>query len=407
MSVQQQALKLLQSPYFFREALRAVRRNGLVGEERNALVVFLVAISRLFTKPLCLFVKGPSGVGKNLLVDTVLALLPESAVLSLTSSSPRAFNYLGESAAHKVLYLKERNEGSGSFLPTRLLVSEKELVHWITVREDGHFVQKPQVTKGPIASISTTTRDRVEVDDETRHVSIWLDESPEQTAKIMAAALDPDTKLGQEELDVWHSVQTLLEKRASIPIEFPTWFREIAQFTHHENLWARRYFPAFLQSCRTVALVRSFALKQQGKPGKITVRFTDFAITALIFNPVFESSMDRADDRDLEVQQHVRLISSQNGGTGVSAAELAKHTGISIDSAYAELRKAASAGTIFRTNKPSKGNRKLYLPAKPRPFLPDPAEVFQRLEGLPKRVEFAHPLTGKRIVYERLSKAPL
>jgi len=65
------------------------------------------------------------------------------------------------------------------------------------------------------------------------------------------------------------------------------------------------------------------------------------------------------------------------------------------------LRKAAGAGSIFRANQPSKANLKLYLPAKPRPFLPDPAEVFQKLEGLPEHVKFVHPLTGEWVTYSR------
>jgi hypothetical protein len=68
------ALKLLQSPDFLNQMISATRRMGLVGEENNKLVVFLVGTSRVLDKPLCLFVKGPSSAGKNYLTDTVLSL---------------------------------------------------------------------------------------------------------------------------------------------------------------------------------------------------------------------------------------------------------------------------------------------------------------------------------------------
>jgi hypothetical protein len=391
------ALELLRSSYFFFNLLSAIRKTGLVGEERNALVVYVVGTSRLLEKPLCLFVKGPSGVGKNFLTDNVLGFLPSSDVQELTSSSTRSWNYLGKKLAHKVVYIKERNEAAGSVHPTRLLISEKELVHFVTTKKRGRFVAERRVTKGPIAAISTTTKDRVEVDDETRHISIWMDESSDQTTRIMEADVENQNPLRPSEMRDWHEVQRLIQKRSALPIEFLDWFKNLVPHVRNDNLWARRYFSAFLQACRTVALIRSFRRRQQAAEKSkriITVRFIDFAVTAMIFNEVFEHSLDRADDHDLEVQQHVRRISSRKGGKGVRATDLADEMGISADHAYSLLRKAASVGTIFQANQPSKTNLKLYLPAKPRPFLPDPAEVFQKLEGLPERVRFVHPVTG-------------
>jgi hypothetical protein len=403
-NLRSKALKLLTSAYFFYELLSAFRRAKLVGEERNALVVYVVGTSRLLEKPLCLFVKGPSGVGKNFLTDTVLGFFPSSDVQQLTSSSTRSWNYLGKRVAHRVVYVKERNEAAGSVHPTRLLISEEELVHVVTVKKGGRFVSERRVTKGPIASISTTTKDRVEVDDETRHVSIWLDETPDQTTRIMQAVVENQRPLTPSERKVWREVQRFIKKRSACRIELPDWFKDLVPYVRNDNLWARRYFPAFLQACKTMTLIRSFRRKHQTarKPKRtIVVRFSDFAVTAMIFNPVFEHSIDRADDHDLEVQQHVRHISLRKGGKVVRATDLAEEMGISQDRAYDLLRKAASAGTIFRANQPSKGNLKLYLPAKSRPFLPDPAEVFQKLDGLPRNVKFVHPLNGKWVTYGR------
>jgi hypothetical protein len=41
------AIALLRSPRFFCKLLKALSREGLVGEERNALVVYVVAVSRM------------------------------------------------------------------------------------------------------------------------------------------------------------------------------------------------------------------------------------------------------------------------------------------------------------------------------------------------------------------------
>jgi hypothetical protein len=347
-------------------------------------------------------VKGPSGVGKNFLTDTVLGFFPTSDVEALTSASTRSWNYLGKKLRHKVVYVKERNDEAGSVHPTRLLISEKELVHNVTVKKGGRFVHERKVAKGPIASISTTTKDRVEVDDETRHISIRLDESAQQTRRILEAVVSEQKSPTPTEKRSWLQVQNIIKARASLPIELPKWFVEVVPHVCSDSLWARRYFSAFLQACKTVALIRSFNRKAQKpeKPKRIVVRFSDFAVTALILNPVFERSLDRADDEDVEVQDHVGQICAREEG-GASAKDLTVEMGISLERAYAAIRKALDAGTIRRVNEPSKTNFKLYAPAEPHRFLPDPGEVFQKLEGMPEQVRFVHPLTGKWVTYSR------
>ena len=393
----EEGLKLLQCPDFLNRVVSATRRMGLVGEENNKLVVFLVGTSRVLDKPLCLFVKGPSSAGKNYLTDTVLGLFPESEWRSLTSSSKRSWNYLGEQLEHKIIYLKELNENAGPIHPVRLLISEKQLVHSVTVLQDGQFVEQKRITKGPIAAISTTTRDKVEVDDETRNLSIWVDESPAQTTRIMEAALEERRGLSDEEVQVWHQAQRLLQHRAELPITFPEWFRPISQSVRNDDVRVRRYFPAFLQACKTVALIRSFKRdeEQLRQEGRIMVKFTDFAIAALIFGPVFAKSLDKVSEQEFLTQRHVQRISARNDGQPVSATDLAQEMNISSDRAYSLLRSAMDAGTISRANQPARTNLKLYLPATGGSFLPDPEVLFHKLgDSSSERVRFVHPITG-------------
>lgn len=396
------ALELLRSPDFFSRLLSAVRKAGLVGEERNALVVFIVATSRLLAKPLCLFVKGRSGVGKNFLADTVLRFFPSAELRQPTSISDKALNYLGDTLVHKIFYVRERNESAGRIEPIRLLISEQALTHIVTVKKRGKLVAEYRETKGPVAAISTTTKNRLQVDDETRHVSVWLNESPEQTRRIVAAAVDRKAGLTAREMRVWHHLQRIIQRRSRVPVEFPEWFRQLAPFVRNDSLWTRRYFPAFLQACRTVALIRAFrgTTHERRRVQKILCRFSDFAITALIFNAVFEQSIDKANDGEVETQEDVRFISLRTK-RGVSANELADEKHISYDQASARLRDALNAGTIRRANQPSKSNLKLFLPSKAHSFLPDPSELFFQIDGVPKRVKFVHPLTGEWVTYER------
>ena len=401
------ALTLLRSALFFVHLLRDLARAGLVGEQRNALVIYVVASSRLLPEPMALFVKGPSGIGKNYTVDRVLDFIPAGGVYKFTSSSERSWNYQKANLAHKLVYLKELNQRSGPVHPLRLLLSERELTYSVTVREGKQNVVRDVITKGPVAAISTSTSDRVEVDDETRHLSIWLDRSREQTQRVVYGTIERELEkaavLTSSERAVWWEAQRLLKGRAAFPVKFPNWLRDVGNSIQTDNLWARRYFPAFLRAIKTIVLIRSFrwSRSELEKFGHIPVRFSDFAIATLIFAPVFGESLRRADDVDLEVRQIIAVLSETKGGEPVQASELALHLKIPVDKAYSMIRSAESAGTIKRTNHGARFNRKAYMPSVGKGFLQDPETIFHALMTGPRRVRFAHPFTGEWIVYQR------
>src|ERR1700730_12357391 len=175
---EKEARKILQSPYFFQKFLRAMKKAGVVGEEPNALVLLIVVVSRVLPRPLNAFVKGRSSGGKNWLVTRLLSLMPKSAVAEITSASDKAWNYSRSNFRHRVIYVQEQNEAAGTIDPMRLLISEGKLVRLVTKYRKGKQVTKRCVARGPVAAISTTTKNRLKIDDETRHVSIWVDHAP-------------------------------------------------------------------------------------------------------------------------------------------------------------------------------------------------------------------------------------
>jgi hypothetical protein len=111
--------------------------------------------------------------------------MPKSAVAEITSASDKAWHYSQSDFRHRVVYLQERNDAAGNVHPIRLLISEGKLTRIVAGFKNGKRVTKKYVARGPVAAISTTTKNRLEIDDETRHISIWVDESKEQTRKIV------------------------------------------------------------------------------------------------------------------------------------------------------------------------------------------------------------------------------
>ena len=394
-----EAKKLLRSRHFFNELLDALKKNGLVGEEKNALVLYNVMSSRILPHPLNVFVKGRSSSGKNFLIKSVLRLLPKHAIADVTSVSDTAWSYMGDRLRNKVVYIPERNDAVGKIEPLRLLISEDQLIRRVTKNIGGKNITKKYVARGPVASISTTTKQQLQIDDETRHISISIDETPEQTLKIAKSYARQTEGLSENELRTWRMVQRLLEKRMGIEITLPDWFDKVADRLPVGNLRVRRYFPAFIEACRTVCLIRSFQRSGSSKENRLTVDFPDFAMAALIFDHVFVESLSLRKGVNESTRHLVDRLSARKDRP-VEAKDVAHKLRVPMQRAHRILRNAAVAGVIKRANEPEKGNRKLYVAVPPPHFVPDPRRLFRKLH-LKKTVRIIHPITGEEIVYRR------
>jgi hypothetical protein len=183
----------------------------------------------------------------------------------------------------------------------------------------------------------------------------------------------------------------------------PRWFRHVGEKTYAGDVRVRRYFPAFLEACATVCLLRSFQ-RNCGKrlPEKgIEIDFADFAIAAIIFNSVFTESLHRGADQLLETRNAVKRIATAQGGKPVNAELLAADLRVSRDRAYALLRQAAEKGVVQKINPPERTNRKLFLPAPVPRFIPDPEQLFEGIDGIPSKIKFVHPFTGTWVTYRK------
>jgi hypothetical protein len=131
---------------------------------------------------------------------------------------------------------------------------------------------------------------------------------------------------------------------------------------------------------------------------RLEVKYSDFAIAALIFDHVFVESLRRKTASDLTREKVERLCAQKQRPIGMK--DLARNLEISESQAYGLLNRAAASGTIRRANKPEKANRKVYVPAPAPRFVPEPGELFQSLR-LKTPVRFIHPITGEVVEYRR------
>lgn len=164
-------------------------RCGLIGEEHNALLCYLAAVSRRLDRPLSVLILSSSGAGKSALQNVTLGFCPPEDVVRLTSLTGRALFYQEPaSLRHRVLALSETAGGEQAAYAIRSLISEGELVVSTTVRDrnSGRLTTEEHRVEGPTAVFCTTTHPDIDPETRSRFFVIGVDESAEQTARVLA-----------------------------------------------------------------------------------------------------------------------------------------------------------------------------------------------------------------------------
>lgn len=156
----------------------------IVGEDSNKLLLFLICVSKYDKKPLGAIVTGSSSAGKNWIVDNVTKLFIGS-VRSFSRITPASLDRLQENMSNKILVLKELG-GLQAQPSLRVWLSEGGLNLLTTERdEEGRMAAFEVATEGVPVFITTTSRYQIEKQLQNRLIMIGLDESKEQTRKIL------------------------------------------------------------------------------------------------------------------------------------------------------------------------------------------------------------------------------
>ena len=176
-------LSFLKSDDLFEQIVSDMDVLGYVGESINKMLVYIVAISRLLDKPLCILVISQSGAGKSLLIDCVRKLIPESDVISLTSLSDMSLNYYDD-FLHKFMILGESIHTDTIQHQIREIISSQKLSRLVTFKAEGKMKSEIITTKAIVSIALTTTSYKINAENLSRYFVVNADESKEQTERI-------------------------------------------------------------------------------------------------------------------------------------------------------------------------------------------------------------------------------
>ncbi len=386
-----QARELVRDPAFLYRAMTKIGELGVVGEERNRLILFLAGLTKDLDMQVSVLAKGQSASGKSNLIRKTLQIFPPECVISRASLSAKAPVHGEGSLKGKILYLYEYRGGKDAQYLLRLQQSEKTIAHEYTTMRGAERATTISERVGSPVVLTTTTESKVFTDDETRFLSAWIDDTPQQTLAIMQAQVASSTAADDYSLAVWQEAVRLIGHQL-VTFRFPAWFSEIAGMVPKEHVRVRRDWERFLAFCKAIALCRS--VNESGRSSRcIEISFADYCVAHSIVNAALASSVHALHERELALAGAVRKL-HKKFKKPVTVQDAAKHLGWKESLVYKYLRPTVKHKLLKEVGGTRQSNQKLLepIPGSQSGFLPSPEHVLRTVAGIPEEEQqFLHP----------------
>jgi len=242
---------------------------GLIGENISKLVAYIAMVTRKMDDPVSVLILSSSGAGKTALQDICLNFCPPEDVIKLTSLTGKALFYKEKlSLKHKVLALEEGAGAENASYAIRSLITSRELVIESTMKDNatGKMTTMVNRVEGPTTVFLTTTNPETDAESRSRFIVISIDESREQTRRILEFQRKQQTLDG---LTSRNRVKEIVQRHRNYqkllrPLEVVNPFADKLVYTD-DTLQGRRDQPKYLAMIKAVAFLR-----QMQKPMKRT-----------------------------------------------------------------------------------------------------------------------------------------
>ena len=184
----QECLDFLKQPDLIQRIDQLIETAGVVGEERTRKLLFIIASTYKMSDPLHALVQGSSGSGKSHLINCIGSCLPPEDVMSMTRVTSKSFyHYNKDELIDKVMLIQDFDgldeEAQYAF---RELQSAGNISSSTTYKDrSGNIISTVKVVRSHFASLLATTKAEVYYDNMSRSLIIGVDESDEQTQRII------------------------------------------------------------------------------------------------------------------------------------------------------------------------------------------------------------------------------
>lgn len=271
-------------------------KAGIVGEEQNRLLLFLIAIS--YRSPYCLhaIIQSSSGSGKSHLLKVIMGCIPNVDCLSLSRvTSKSLFNFNENDLLNKSVFIQDMDGFSDeSLYGFRELQSEGVLTSSTTYKDRlGNIASRVKTVNARFSSIASTTKTNVYQDNLSRSIPVQLDESMEQTLRIVAYQNQKIAGVVQRESEQMALVQLQLLVSQLNMCEVVNPFAEEIRLPI-ETHYLRRSSLQLQQLIQVIAFVHQHQRKRDGH-GKIVATKADVEAGIRLFSAPLNLKTDDLD----------------------------------------------------------------------------------------------------------------
>ena len=184
----EKAVEFLSKPRLLENIDKLLEQSGIIGEEDNRKTLFVIASSYKMPRLLHGLIQGTSGEGKSHLLNSIGKCMPQEDVMSMTRITNKHFyHYREKELLNKLILIQDfdgvepdaqyafREMQSAGFLDSQSVGKD----HF------GNLVKKQKRIQTHFASLIATTKAEIYYDNMSRSVVVGVDESQEQTLRII------------------------------------------------------------------------------------------------------------------------------------------------------------------------------------------------------------------------------
>nr|WP_315203596.1 hypothetical protein [uncultured Flavobacterium sp.] len=186
----EKAIEFLSKSRLFESVDKLLGQSGIVGEEENRILAFILASSYKMPYLMHGLIQGSSGEGKSHLINAIADCMPQEDVMNMTRiTSKSLYHYRDKELMNKLIIIQDFDgldeEAQFAF---REMQSAKFLTSSTVVKDMlGNTRGKMKKVEAHFASLTATTKAEVYYDNMSRSVVLGVDESQEQTLRIIKA----------------------------------------------------------------------------------------------------------------------------------------------------------------------------------------------------------------------------
>jgi hypothetical protein len=354
---------VIDEPNLIARIVQDFRALGLVGEERNAIALYLVATSRIQDQPLHAIVQGESSNGKSFLIDKAASLFPPEKVVNTTGMSARALYYIQppDRLVHALISLGERarvqdEKNADVTAALRQLQSEGRISRLVTMGNPGAGFETIHFEiAGPVASFESTTVETRKIfpEDANRCIILHPDETEEQTARITAfhAAIESGQITLGDKTEITsrhHAFQCQLKNR-KVVIPFAP---KLDSMIPKSSSQLRRAFPRILHTIKACTLLHQLH-RETDPTGALIATELDYRVTRRVLFDSITELLGAGPSK--EAQALFKKLSADIHESSFTAKEIEHRYPLSQQQANRLLNQLLAAGLLDR--EPGSGQR--------------------------------------------------